>query len=535
MKKITTIKFTIIALLIGGSLCSLNAQIRVFANSNVRIGSETNGLNIFNNGSVFTGNQTNMLIYSGYNGRIEIGNTVSSRLHFDQADGMVRLISKTSPQNQFVFEPNGTIKMGNTTNPAMQVNPNGNVNINGNVGINGTVNFAGSNSQIGVNFDYGTLYLGSLTTSSIQINDDGIIIKKSSQNQTNGFQFIRSEDIIAQWGLSGDRLLGDLSGPGLHYIMPVMALTGFYNRGASIGTFQNAMNVVHSHYYFSSGDYIGVLVSSDSNLKNNIRDLMPVSERIAKLRPVMYDFIVDDNTDGEISPDNTPAKIKSKGNGNNGNGNNGNNGNGNGNNGNNGNGNGNNNNDENRKDRVGFLAQEVLPLFPDLVVMGGDSSLRLDYAGLIPYLTKAIQEQTEIMQTQNNTIQQQNQEISELRNQMHDIQKGIYTADFIITEETKQPAKASKQNETGNVLFQNAPNPFNISTTIKHQLSDNAANAKICIYNLTGKQLQCYNLQATKGENSIEVRASSLQSGMYLYSLIVGDKLIATKRMVLTE
>jgi hypothetical protein len=86
-----------------------------------------------------------------------------------------------------------------------------------------------------------------------------------------------------------------------------------------------------------------------------------------------------------------------------------------------------------------------------------------------------------------------------------------------------------------NTLFQNTPNPFNISTTIKYQLSDNATNAKICIYNLTGKQLQCYNLPATKGESSIEVCASSLQSGMYLYSLIVGDKLISTKRMVLTE
>ncbi len=86
-----------------------------------------------------------------------------------------------------------------------------------------------------------------------------------------------------------------------------------------------------------------------------------------------------------------------------------------------------------------------------------------------------------------------------------------------------------------NTLFQNTPNPFNQSTMIKYQLSHNATNAKICIYNLTGKQLQCYNLTATKGEGAIEVRASSLQSGMYLYSLIVDDKLISTKRMVLTE
>jgi hypothetical protein len=164
-----------------------------------------------------------------------------------------------------------------------------------------------------------------------------------------------------------------------------------------------------------------------------------------------------------------------------------------------------------------------LKVFPDLVTIDENGLHRLDYAGLIPYLTKALQEQT--------------QKVEDLQQQINDIQKVIYTADFIINDETTQPTKAPKADspESDNVLYQNAPNPFNLSTTIKYQLSDNAINAKICIYNLTGKQLQCYNLQATKSESSIEVRASSLQSGMYLYSLIVDDKLISTKRMILTE
>jgi hypothetical protein len=385
-----------------------------------------------------------------------------------------------------------------------------------------------------------------------------------------GFQFIPINEFFAPYRESIDgRAIAPVR-------RKVMALTGLSDGDVSIGTKDNNIFVVHSSYYHSNGNYLGILASSDSSLKTNIRDLMPVSERIAQLRPVIYDFIVDNNSDGEIIPD-ASAKSNSKGNGNNGNngnGNNGNNGNGNNGNGNNGNGNNNNNNgnnDENQKDRVGFLAQEVLPLFPDLVVMDADSSLRLDYAGLIPYLTKAIQEQTEIVQeqaaaieTQNNTIQEQrtiiefqntalehqNKKIERLEQRISEVQMGVSYASFIIlddesqqytqsaqtTEESEsQIYKSSQINKTGNVLYQNTPNPFNLSTTIKYQLSDNAANAKICIYNLTGKQLQCYNLQATRGENSIEVRASSLQSGMYLYSLIVDDKLVSTKRMILTE
>jgi hypothetical protein len=188
---------------------------------------------------------------------------------------------------------------------------------------------------------------------------------------------------------------------------------------------------------------------------------------------------------------------------------------------------------------VGFIAQEVEKIFPDLVaIMGEDGIYALDYAGLIPYLTKAIQEQSKVIQEQGKVIQEQNEKTEHLQRQINEIRNGVHTANFtidVITNDEKQMVQQTANKAGNNILYQNAPNPFNISTTITYQLADNALNAKICVYNLTGKQLQCYELPATKGENAIEVRASSLQSGMYLYSLIVGDKLIDTKRMILTE
>jgi hypothetical protein len=186
------------------------------------------------------------------------------------------------------------------------------------------------------------------------------------------------------------------------------------------------------------------------------------------------------------------------------------------------------------KNRVGFIAQEVQELFPNLVVaykLGDEKDaeeiLSLDYAGLIPYLTQTIQELLKTNQKQSEAIEKLQQEIT-------NIQTGVFSATFDV--DVPNPQKKGLTNlEENSVLFQNVPNPFNSVTAINYRLGDNVKSAKICIYNLTGKQLQCYNLPATSGENTIEIRASLLQSGLYLYSLIVDGRLIDTKRMILTE
>ena len=41
---------------------------------------------------------------------------------------------------------------------------------------------------------------------------------------------------------------------------------------------------------------------------------------------------------------------------------------------------------------TGFIAQDVQPVLPDLVSQGPDGYYTLNYAGLTPYLVKAIQE-----------------------------------------------------------------------------------------------------------------------------------------------
>jgi hypothetical protein len=329
------------------------------------------------------------------------------------------------------------------------------------------------NAQVIKTHANGTVHIGNTSVAPLdnntrfEVNVQKAIIRGVAPvlpGSTVGFQFLPGEETT--YVLIGNRMLTETTS--------VMRLMGLNNNKAIIGRSSNTIYKIYSNEYFGNSEHVGILTGSDADLKTNIRELSQISDRILKLRPVTYDFLK--TSSGEDVSEN-PAY----------------------------------------KNRTGFIAQEVKELFPDLVVIDYESGLHcLDYAGLIPYLTKVIQEQ--------------NKRIEKLEQQI-----GIYDDGGSTVNKMPQINENGNVQSNTSILFQNAPNPFNVSTTIKYQLAGNTVNAKICIYNLTGKQLQCYNLPSIKGESAIEVRASSLQSGMYLYSLIVDDELIATKRMILTE
>ncbi|MCA2005631.1 MAG: T9SS type A sorting domain-containing protein, partial [Ignavibacterium sp.] len=68
-------------------------------------------------------------------------------------------------------------------------------------------------------------------------------------------------------------------------------------------------------------------------------------------------------------------------------------------------------------------------------------------------------------------------------------------------------------------LEQNYPNPFNPSTKIKFGLAENT-NVKISVYNLLGELVATLvNNQLSAGFHEVEFNATSLPSGLYIYSI----------------
>ena len=84
-----------------------------------------------------------------------------------------------------------------------------------------------------------------------------------------------------------------------------------------------------------------------------------------------------------------------------------------------------------------------------------------------------------------------------------------------------------------NVLYQNSPNPFKEQTTIRFSLANDAQNASICIFDMTGKMLK--NLPVSSGDTSVSLNGWEIGEGMFLYTLIVNGKEIDTKRMIITK
>ena len=160
------------------------------------------------------------------------------------------------------------------------------------------------------------------------------------------------------------------------------------------------------------------------------------------------------------------------------------------------------------KINYGLIAQEVQEIIPELVIETEDSisSFAINYDGLIPVLIEAIKEQQ-------NTIDKLKTEVENLK--------------FSSTTDINESNSNFKSK-----LYQNAPNPFNEQTTISYFLKGETNKAVITVYDMQGTPVKSIVLNS-EGEGTVNISASELKPGMYMYSLISDEKLIDTKTMII--
>lgn len=234
-------------------------------------------------------------------------------------------------------------------------------------------------------------------------------------------------------------------------------------------------------YYIHAVYYKYMYKYSDARIKENIRKIEKPLQTILNLEGVKYD-IIEELSYNDLIIDDSSAIAQL---------------------------------DNERKNKLGFIAQEVEPYLPEAVNYNPETDeYSIDYQTIIPVLVEAMK------------IQQR--KIKKLQRRIEDLEAA-----------NNDDGDSRKSGQTGsgfnnNLLEQNTPNPFTQQTTINYTIADNVTNAMLCIYDLNGTQLKCYEIVGT-GTGSQVVAASELNPGMYLYSLIVEGQLIDTKRMVLTN
>jgi hypothetical protein len=173
----------------------------------------------------------------------------------------------------------------------------------------------------------------------------------------------------------------------------------------------------------------------------------------------------------------------------------------------------------------GFIAQDVLKIFPDLVSHTVIPERKLDvyalnYSGFGVIAIKGIQELSPAILQQKEKITALDDRISKL-------------------EATLAALAANEPNGISSsvidiALEQNRPNPFTNNTNIGYTLPRKFTRAQIVITDKNGKTLKTVNVSGS-GNGTLKIDASTLISGAYQYSLYVDGKLINTKQMELLK
>ena len=162
-----------------------------------------------------------------------------------------------------------------------------------------------------------------------------------------------------------------------------------------------------------------------------------------------------------------------------------------------------------RQKHYGLSAQELQTIYPDLVHKGDNDILGINYVELVPILIRSIQELK--------------QKLDETKGNGSRMTRSTYSGDN----------NNSAERMSGNVLYQNTPNPFKEQTAIHFSLADDVRDAAICIFDLSGKMLK--KVPISSGGTSVSINGWELGEGMFLYSLIVNGKEMDTKRMIITQ
>lgn len=95
--------------------------------------------------------------------------------------------------------------------------------------------------------------------------------------------------------------------------------------------------------------------------------------------------------------------------------------------------------------------------------------------------------------------------------------------------------KISNSVPNKSALEQNYPNPFNPVTNIRFQI-EGTGYVKLIVYDIQGREImKFFDEKLNNGVYSVDFSGNDLSSGIYFYSLIIDDKIIDTKKMVLIK
>lgn len=169
--------------------------------------------------------------------------------------------------------------------------------------------------------------------------------------------------------------------------------------------------------------------------------------------------------------------------------------------------------------RYGLLASELLVQFPELVEVDTAGNQYINYVEMVPVLVSAINDLYAFVVSRTGSGNSALDSVAIGEQEERGAKSGVSMA--IAADKTAK-------------LYQNTPNPFSEETAIEYYVPTDAKSASMYVFNLTGEMLQSLPISSF-GHGSVTISGSTLQAGMYVYSLVVDGQMVDTKRMILTK
>lgn len=178
--------------------------------------------------------------------------------------------------------------------------------------------------------------------------------------------------------------------------------------------------------------------------------------------------------------------------------------------------------------QIGFIAQEVEQVLPELVANKTDHSLSLEnplqlkavnYVGMVPVLVAGMQEQQHQIDAQQAALLERDAKITELEERLAKIEASLRSA-------APSPASGS--------MMSARPNPASEMTVLDLDIPASAASAQVTLFDAQGKAVRNASVDA-RGSVAYTLTLDGLANGTYFCTLTVDGRSAATRQIVVTK
>jgi hypothetical protein len=170
--------------------------------------------------------------------------------------------------------------------------------------------------------------------------------------------------------------------------------------------------------------------------------------------------------------------------------------------------------------QVGFIAQEMQAVMPELVKTDAEGMMSVNYIGVIPVLVEALKEQNTVIEEKETRIAALEAKNNELQDRLARIETALGIA---TTERQEAPAA---------ITASISPNPTAGIVTVSLNNTASAKSVIVKVLDSTGREIANRNADGT---SSVQFDLSQFPAGVYVAQVVADGKMVSANKVQLVK